>query len=197
MTKYIFLIITCCSFVKNGTSQITFSNVDSKLKYSLTSTGTDLFCNGSTFSFKFKLASKSIKLNKNLVSVDSQLIQIALLKIDGLKNGPANLTSQEQQKLLTEYSKYELDYFTQDLKVEVINPNNQWVDTKSKKWLVWYFRVGNIPVDTEMKTVIQLFASTIIGDKILNINAPILRDGDFNKAALIVNELMESLITNQ
>ena len=41
---------------------------------------------------------------------------------------------------------------------------------------------------------IQLFATTVIGDKVLIINAPILIGGDFSNSALIVNEIMESLI---
>lgn len=198
MTKRIFLVIIYCFFAKNGISQITFSNIDSKLKYNTSSTGTDLFCNGSAFSFKFKLTSNSIRiLNNNLISVDSQVIQIALLKVDSLKNGFNNLTIQQEQQLLTDYSNYELNYFAQDLKVEIINPNSQWVNTKSRKWLVWYFRVGSVPTTVENKTAIQLFASTIIGNKILDINAPISTDGDFTKASLIVNELMETLTTKQ
>jgi len=196
MIKNIFLIIICCSFVKDGASQITYSNIDSKLKYNSDPAGTDIFCNGPSFSLNFRLGSKSVKLDQSFLSVDSQVIQIALLRIDGPKITSSSLTPEEQHKILSTYSKYELDYFTHDLKTEVINPDSQWIDTKSGKWLVWYFRVGdNSSLQVYKKTVIQLFASKMIGDMIMDINAPIFEEGDFKKAGLIVNELMESFTT--
>ena len=61
-----------------------------------------------------------------------------------------------------------------------------------------FFRVGNLPTLLDQQTRVQLFASTVIGDKILTVNASILFDGDFRKAGLIVNEIMETmLITKQ
>jgi len=196
MIKNIFLIIICCFFVIDGASQMGYSNIDSKLKYNSDPAVTDIFCNGSSFYLQFRLGSKSVKLDQGFLLVDSQVIQIALLRIDGPKKTSYSLTPQEQHNILSAYSKYELDYFTHDLKTEVINPDNQWIDTKSGKWLVWYFRVGDdSSVQVYKKTVIQLFASKIIGDMILDINAPISEEGDFKKAGLIVNELMESLTT--
>ena len=102
-----------------------------------------------------------------------------------------------EKQLLEEYSNYELDYFKNELGIEAINPSSQWVVTKSKGWFIWYFKVGNTPVQVEKQVTIQLFASTVIGDKILTVNAPILSDGDFNKAALIVNDMMEAMITTK
>lgn len=99
-----------------------------------------------------------------------------------------------EKELLDTYSKYELAYFEKELGVQVINPNSQWVVTKSKGWFIWYFRVGNTPTQATKQTTIQLFASTVIGNKILTVNAPILSDRDFNKAGLIVNEMMEAII---
>jgi hypothetical protein len=66
--------------------------------------------------------------------------------------------------------------------------------TKSKGWYIWYFKVGKVPIQLDTQTEIQLFATTVIGDRILIINAPIIIGGDFSKAALIVNEFMEALI---
>jgi hypothetical protein len=54
--------------------------------------------------------------------------------------------------------------------------------------------VGKVPIQLDTQTEIQLFATTVIGDRILIINAPIIIGGDFSKAALIVNEFMEALI---
>jgi hypothetical protein len=139
------------------------------------------------------LKQKKVPVEGNFAFVDSQAIQISPLTIKGLKKETAKLTNTEQKQLLSDYSKYELDYFTKELKIEVINPHNQWVAIKSRYWFIWYFRVGKQPVEIETKTSIQLFASTIVSGKVLNINAPILEDGDFSKAGQIVNEMMESL----
>jgi hypothetical protein len=80
----------------------------------------------------------------------------------------------------------------------LINPNSQWVVTKSKGWFIWYFKLGKVPTQVDTQTEIQLFATTVIGDKVLIINTPIMTGGDFSKAALIVNEFMEALtITKQ
>jgi hypothetical protein len=130
----------------------------------------------------------------NFVTVDSQTIQIMSLKFGGYNKDPKGGNLNNQKELLDAYSKYELEYFKNDLSVEVINPNSQWVVTKSKGWFIWYFKVGKVLTQVDTQTEIQLFATTVIGDKILIINAPILIGGDFSKAALIVNDMMEALI---
>jgi hypothetical protein len=189
------LIILCLSLSKAVTSQVSFSNVEFKLDKSTDQTGTNLTCTGPSFSFKFKLKSKDVKIvgNGSFISVDSQVIQITPLKVDGLAKAIDSLSTSEQKDFLTGYSNYELDYFTKDLHIEVIDPNSQWVDVHSRKWLVWYFRVGDVPVSTDTKMEIQLFATTIVGKQILSLNAPVQTGGNFGKAALMVNEMMETL----
>jgi hypothetical protein len=183
-------------FVSNLSGQITFSNIDVNLKTVKSNNSTELICTNSAFSIKFQLKQRNIQLENNFATVDSQLIQIAPLKINGYKKSFTNLSISDQKQLLESYSNYELDYFKNDLNVEVINQNNQWVITKSRQWLVWYFRVGNVPAQVDKKMEIQLFASTIIADKVLTINAPIQSNSDFTRAGLIVNEMMESLTIN-
>jgi len=177
-------------------SQISFSNIETTLKTSESNNGTALSCSAPSFLIKFELNTKSVKLQGNFVIIDSQVIQITPLKVSGLKKSMSDLDTLEQRKLLTDYSKYELDYFKKDLHIEIRRPNNQWIGIKSRKWFIWYFRVGGPPVQDIKKTEIQLFASTIIDGKLLTINAPILTDGDFKKAGLIVNQMMESITNN-
>jgi hypothetical protein len=129
----------------------------------------------------------------NFVTIDTQTIQIIPLKFSGFKKASNNLNMDDQKLLLNTYSNYELDYFRNELNVELVNPNHQWVVTKSKGWFIWYFRICNVSTQISNPTEIQLFASTVIGDKVLTINAPISSDADFNKAGLIVNEMMETL----
>jgi hypothetical protein len=189
------IIILFLFLSKSLMAQVSFSQVEYKLDKSTDETGTNLVCKASSFSAKFRLKSKAVELSDNVgfVTIDSQLIQITPLKVDGAKKSLDSLTDSEKKDFLSEYSKYELDYFTNDLKIEVINPNSQWVDANSNKWLVWYFRVGKAPATPAIKMEIQLFASTIIGSQVLTLNAPVKKDGDFRNAALTVNQLMESL----
>lgn len=178
-------LFACC--VKG---QISFSPVDSKLQKS----NDELICSTSTMTVKFPLKREVTVLpQNNLATVDSQTIQIMSLKFDGYNKNTNEENFDNQKELLIAYSKYELDYFT-ELGVEVINPNNQWVVTKSRGWFIWYFKVGSVPTQVEQKTEIQLFAATIIGDKVFIINAPILTGGDFKKAAYLVNDMMEALV---
>lgn len=192
--KAFLLIILTGLFTTNLSGQISFSTVDSKLKTVKSNNATQLICSNSTTSIKFDLKRKvTVMQQNNFATIDSQTIQIILLKYSGYKKASSKLSLDDQKQLLDTYAKYELDYFKNELNVEIINPNNQWVVTKSKGWLVWYFRVGNMPIQVNKRTEIQLFASIVVGDKVLTINAPIQIDSDFAKAGLIVNEMMETL----
>ncbi len=177
-------------FIVNVNGQVSFSPVDSKLQKS----NSDLIYSSSTTTIKFPLKQQvTVSPQNNFVSIDNQTIQIMSLKFDGYNKNTKGENFDNQKELLVAYSKYELDYFT-ELGVEVINPNNQWVVTKSRGWFIWYFKVGNIPTQVEKQTETQLFATTIIGNKIFIINAPIMTGGDFSKAAYLVNDMMEALI---
>jgi len=193
MRTFLLLILTGF-FAINVSGQVSFSSVDSKLKTQKVNDLTELICTSQTISIQFQLKHNVvITQHKNFVTVDSQVIQIIPLKYSNNKTDSFEQNINYQKQLLDAYSKYEIDYFKNELGVTVINLNSQWVVTKSKGWFIWYFIVGNIPEQVYKKTRIQLFASTFIGDNILIINAPIFTDGDFTKAGLIVNDMMETL----
>ncbi len=178
----------------HSNAQVSFSPVVSKLSLVKGSNPAEIICSGPTLSIKFKVKRTVDAMpQNNFCKVDGQAIQITPLKIDGYKKSAANQSLDGQKTLLSAYTNYELDYCKNDLHIEVIDPSNQWVMIKSRGWFIWYYKVGKVPVQVANKTKIQLFASTVIGDNILTINAPIFGDTDFNKAALIVNDMMETL----
>jgi hypothetical protein len=193
--RIFFLIILLGLFTGTVNGQVSFSTIDSKLQ----KTNNELIYSNSTTTIKFPLKRQlTISPQNNFVTIDSQTIQIMALKFTGYKKETKGDNLNTQKELLDTYSKYELEYFRGDLGVEVINPNSQWVMTKSKGWFIWYFKVGKVPTQVETQTDIQLFSTTVIGDQILIINAPIMTGGDFSKAAHIVNEFMEAIsITKQ
>jgi hypothetical protein len=182
-------------FICSVNAQTAFSGVDFSLKLSSSDKGTIINYKDSSLSMKFQLTQRAVQVKDNFLTVDSQLIQITTLAVDGFQKNLNTLNDSEQKEFLSNYSDYELDYFKNELKLEIINPNNQWVAAGSRKWFIWYFRVGNLDVKLTKKVQIQLFASTIVGGKVLTINAPTMVDGDFRKAGLIVNQIMESLTT--
>jgi len=190
MTRTFFLIILIGLFTGKVKGQVSFSRVDSKLQKN----NNELIYSDSTTTIKFPLKRQvTVSAQNNFVTIDSQTIQIMALEFAGYKKDTLEENLNNQKELLDTYAKYELEYFKSDLGVEVINPNSQWVMTKSKGWFIWYFKVGKVPTQVDTQTDIQLFATTVIGEKILIINAPIMTGGDFSKAALIVNEFMEAL----
>ena len=195
MTRTFFLILLIGLFTRNVKGQVSFSTVDSKLQKS----NNELIYSSSSTTVKFPLKRQTtLSPQNNFVTIDSQIIQIMTLKFDGYRKDTKGENLNNQKELLHAYSKYELEYIKSNLGVEIINPNSQWVVTKSKGWFIWYFKLGKVTTQVETQTEIQLFATTVIGDKILIINAPIITGGDFSKAALIVNEFMEALtITKQ
>jgi hypothetical protein len=195
MTRTFFLIILIGLFTMNVKGQGSFSTVDGKLQKN----NNEIIYSSPTTTVKFRLKRQvTVSPQNNFVTIDSQTIQIITLKFDGYKKVTKGENLSNQKELLDAYSKYELEYFKSDLGVEIINPNSQWVVTKSKGWFIWYFKVGKVPTQVDTQTEIQLYATTVIGDKILIINAPNMTGGDFSKAALIVNEFMEALtITKQ
>lgn len=193
MRTFILIILTGILFNK-ANAQTTFSPVESRLKPIKGNGLTELVCSSPAISVKFQLKhGVTILPQNNFVTVDGQAIQIILLKFSGYKGNINPQNTDSQKPLLDAYSKYELAYFKNDLGIELINPSDQWVIIKSKGWFIWYFKVGNVPAKLDKEIKIQLFASTVIGDNILTINAPILNDDAFNKAGLIVNDMMETL----
>lgn len=148
-----------------------------------------------SFTLDFDLPESSLELlpQNEFLLIDSQITQCTMLRIEGLKLPVNELKDEEQRELLKNYSKYELDYLRDELKVEVIDPNDQWVDIKNRKWFIWYFKIGAMPVNVERRFSIQLFASTLVGQNILTLNMPVEQSGDFVRTALIMNAMMEGM----
>jgi hypothetical protein len=170
MKKYLLIILTALS-VNNVCGQTLFTTVDSKLSIAKGNASTEVICSNPSMLVDFHLKRTAVVMQQNnFFKIDSQIIQITPLKFTGFKSGKI-LNLDDQKQLLDVYSKYELDYFKNELKIQMINSSHQWVMTKLRGWFIWYFKVVNTPLDVEKKMQIQLFASTIVSDKILTINA--------------------------
>lgn len=170
--------------------QVSFSPVDGMLQLS----NNELVYVSSTATVKFPVKRQvTVVPQSDIVTVDGQILQIMTLKFSGFDKSTTDQFFDNQKQLLDAYSQYEMKYFKNELRIDVVNPNSQWVVSRSRGWLIWYFRVGGVPIHTDEQTVVQLFATTIVGDRVFIINAPVMTGNDFSKAALIVNDMMEAM----
>lgn len=196
--KITILTIILGFFVTNLYGQTSFSIIEMKINTIENNNSTEIIYSNSSISINFAINRKVTEMKpQNFVKIDDQIIQFSLLKINDDKKNFNNVNLNDQKQLLIDYSDYEIKYFKSELKIKILNPNNQWVLSKLREWFIWYFRIGDLNDKVEKPTEIQLFSTTIIENKILVINAPILKNGDFKKASYIVNELMESLNNNK
>jgi len=179
-------------------AQVTYSNSDLTIKATKTRDSAQIICSDSVFVLKFRLK-RNVTMTEyeNFVKVDSQIIQISPIKINGYKKSMTGLSLDEQKEILDSYSNYEIEYIQKEVGIEVLNQKTQWVVTKSRGWLVWYFFLGKMPMEVEKPTKVQLFASTIIGDRVLSINAPVMSIDDVASSAYIVNDMMESMTVSK
>jgi len=175
-------------------AQITYSNSDLTINTTKTKDSAQIICSDSVFVLKFRLK-HSVKPTdyENFVKIDSQIIQIAPIKINGYGKSMNSLSLDEQKQILDNYSNYEIEYLQKEVGVEVLNQKTQWVVTKQRGWLVWYFFLGKMPVEVEKPAKAQLYASTVIGDRIFSINAPIMSLDEVATASYIVNDMMEAI----
>ncbi|HVZ57686.1 MAG TPA: hypothetical protein VG870_13595, partial [Chitinophagaceae bacterium] len=106
------LIILPGLFVVNVSGQASFSPFASKLKTQKSNSLTELICSCSTMTVQFPLKRKvTVSEQNNFAIVDSQTIQIVLLRFSGFKKYANKQSMSDEKQLLNTYSKYELEYF--------------------------------------------------------------------------------------
>lgn len=145
--------------------------------------------------FPSKRQPKIINQGTNkFLEIDGQIIQLNILEVDGITKKMMRTDTAFERTILTKHSEYEMNYFRKDLGLKIINPENQWVIVNGRGWLIWYFKLGNVPKKGQNQFELQLYATTLVGDKIIFINAPMSKNTDFGESANMVNELMESML---
>ena len=145
--------------------------------------------------FQSKRQPKIINQGTNkFLEIDGQIIQLNILEVDGITKKMMRTDTAFERTILTKHSEYEMNYFRKDLGLKIINPENQWVIVNGRGWLIWYFKLGNVPKKGQNQFELQLYATTLVGDKIIFINAPMSKNTDFGESANMVNELMESML---
>lgn len=191
-------IITFLSFILLSFSfytQINFN--DPSYDLSIVSNGKVIELSAEKIKVQFpsKRQPKLIKQGSNkFLEIDGQIIQMNILKLDGITKKMRRKDTEFERTILTKHSEYEINYIRKELGIKIMNPENQWVSVGGRSWLIWYFKIGNAPKNVQNQFELQLYATTLIGDKIICINAPMQKNTDFGESANLVNELMESML---
>lgn len=193
MKIFAFLGFILLSFPFN--SQIDFK--DPSYDLSIVSNGKVIELSAEKINVRFpsKRQPKLIKQESNkFIEIDGQIIQMNILEVNGITKKMMRRDTAFERTILTKHSEYELNYFRKDLGLKIVNPENQWVSVGGRSWLIWYFKIGNVPKNVRNQCELQLYATTLVGDKIIFINAPMSKNTDFGESANLVNELMESML---
>lgn len=193
MKKLTFLSFILLSF--QFYAQIVFK--DPSYDVSIASNGKVIELSAEKINVRFpsKRQPKIINQGTNkFLEIDGQIIQMNILEVDGITKKMMRKDTAFERTILTKHSEYEMNYFRKDLGLKIINPENQWVIVNGRGWLIWYFKLGNVPKKGQNQFELQLYATTLVGDKIIFINAPMLKNTDFGESANMVNELMESML---
>lgn len=125
--------------------------------------------------------------------IDQELIVLHIIQVKGMNEKKSLKDSSYQKTILQAYSHDELKYIQQTLAMNVIDPSSQWVKSKNRNWYIWYFKT-NASNKKGSAFMTQLYASTLIGNQIFLIYAPVAKDGDFSKVAYLVNDIMETMV---
>lgn len=122
------------------------------------------------------------------ISIDRQILQTTIMPA-GEHVDPDNLSRNKEKTLLTHYMSYELDYYRHKLKQRYTQLQTSWVILQGRLFLLWYF---DIPKDYKLVSR-QLYLSALLGDHVVDLNAPIFKPADFTRAKTLLMALAGSL----
>ena len=157
-----------------------------------TKTGARVIYNGEKNSFTFDIVGENINPTeqKGFIIIDNNIFQTVILPFPQ-KVDFKGMTVEEQKANLLAYRDYEIDYFKNQVKLDITNLKYDWLVLNDKVFLFWYF---NMPVDNETVRK-QLYLTSICFDHILNLNTVQEKDKDsfkFGKELLVkIGETLE------
>ncbi|HEY6900436.1 MAG TPA: hypothetical protein VI233_07330 [Puia sp.] len=142
---------------------------------------------GKDRSFTIDVPFKSSKPSDvpGFVTIDKQIIQATLVPAD------KSPRTKDEKTLLTNYMNYELNYYKKKLKQNYSNLQTEWLTLQGRTFLVWYF---NMPENYKLVSR-QVYVSTLFGDQVIDLNAPVFKSDDWGKARNILVKLAGSMKT--
>jgi hypothetical protein len=147
---------------------------------------------GPAHSFTLDVTAQSAKVSDipGFITVDKQILQSTLVPIDKPADA-TGLTADKQKLVLLRYMNYELDYYRKKLKQHYSHLQTEWVTLGGRLFLLWYFDMpGNYKLVSR-----QVYISTLFYDRVMDLNAPVFKTGDWGKARMLLLKLAGTMKT--
>jgi hypothetical protein len=143
-------------------------------------------------SYTMEVAARSAKVSDvpGFININGQILQSTLVPVDPSIDWH-NPTTAREKELLTKYMEYELQYYRKKLRQNYSNLETEWITVEDRLFLVWYF---DMPKNYKLVSR-QLYYSTLFYDQIIDLNAPLFKTTDFDKARGVLNRLAGTLKT--
>lgn len=164
--------------------------------------GAEVVYSGDKHSFTLDIISNKIEpLDKaGYVIVDNKTLQFVLIPNSALKESQDTAIQKAQ---LRGYSKYELDYAKNDLKLDYKNLKYEWLTINSKLFLLWYYdmppnKTKTTPKEGNTISVAekQVNLSTLCFGEVLNLNTPFLEGDNFDEDKGLLLKVAQTLKQN-
>ncbi|MEP3390669.1 MAG: hypothetical protein ABJO02_20920 [Reichenbachiella sp.] len=139
--------------------------------------------------FTVTLNSNSIEPSDqpNFLTIDGWILQSFILGYDNPKAKDMSV-EENAKRALSQYVMYELDYFKEQLKLE-IEPKLEWGHMKGLYFYFWYF-----DTPPELETLQgQLFLTTMCFNQFLNLNIPLEKGKSFEEAKAYLMNIGKSI----
>jgi hypothetical protein len=161
--------------------------------------GAQFLYNGRAHAFTIDIVADSIQTTEspNFISVDNHIVQTSVVPLPETNLDLNNLTTAQQKEALEGYVNYELDYFTNEVKIKYGNLNREWRTIHSKLWLIWSFDVPMQKKELNLSQQVthQIYASTICFNQVLDLNIPLMRGDSQEQSNELLVKLMATLQT--
>ena len=186
------LVLTSEAFAQNDISSETF-----QLSFSTKKDGGQFVFNGKSHYFSIDIIADSISTsdNPNFIIADNHIVQVSTIPLPPIKPDLQNLTTMQQKVALEAYVQYEMDYFKNQLNLNIGDLKKEWVTINDRMWLIWSFDTPEQKQISEvtMKTKSQIYASSICYNQVLDLNTPVMPEHNFKKSKALINKMMASL----
>lgn len=93
-----------------------------------------------------------------------------------------------QKSFLIQYMNYELNYFNEELQMNIENQKAGFGPVGNKHFLLWHFDTPDLPAVQK-----QLYLSTIVFDNFLNINIPLTNNQTFEDGLNFLDRVARTL----
>jgi hypothetical protein len=120
----------------------------------------------------FVLESKSVKVlnDKGFFNVDGQIVQFVSIKIPSNMD-VNNLTPEKMKPILQGYVQYEMQYFKDELKLEISELTSGFTTINEIFFIKWKFQVKSKENANNVNQ--QVYYTTICWDRVVSLNSPV------------------------